>query len=634
MAVLRSLLVTLGMNAAQYRSELEKSKKKTTTDFKEMSKASADFALKSGAAFAAASATIIAANAKLVRDQNNMAEIAQMTLGEYQKLTYATAQYGLTAEQVSQMSADALEKVGEFINAGSGGLQDFADAMSMSKEETLKWAKSVQGMSGQEVLQKMVNDMESVGLSSEQMRNALESLGSESTKLIPLLRNNGEELDRLTSKYSRFNDELSDEEIAKYKKAAEDLDLITGSLQQMLTLALVPVLDKIYETGRAWQWLMASMNEGTVAQITSEMADLADANKELRTEIAYLENRGFDNFFQDDAEAAAELTVELDKNLARYKELQTQLIKMQGLETVGMTGTLEPLEIEITPKIKPVKPHKTTFESEVEQAEFGDMFGGTDTVDLFELNLSKRNQAMAESMAEQLAMQSETIDEQYERERAFMEENLADYDQYLTAKSDLDKRYAQQKQAAELASMQAVLSATESFSSAMLGIMDEESKGYKAMFLLSQATAFANAMIAANLAYSQVLAHDAGILGMGAVATAETVRGLGYASAAMIAGQTIAGVFHGGGAIPENNGEQTYLLKGGEYVESQAERRKIDQMLSQQQAGGGGVTVVVQGNINGDEETKRIISQAARQGYMLVAQDAKTNGTVYKQMRR
>lgn len=624
MAVLRSLLVTLGMNAAQYRAELEKSKKKTQTDFKAMTKASADFALKSAASFTAASVAIATANAKMVREQSNAAEIAQMTLGEYQKLTFAAEQYSLTAEQVAQISADSLEKLGEYINAGTGGLQDFADAMGMTKEETLAWAQEMEGLSGQDVLQRMVNDMESVGLSSEQMRNALESLGSEATRMIPLLRNNGEELDRLTSKYAQFNEELSDEEIAKYRQASEDIDLLSKSIQQMLSLALVPVLEKIYETGRAWQWLMASFNEGTVENITSEMADLVEANKELRTEIAYLENRGYNNFFQDDAEAAAELTKELDANVAKYKELQAQLIRLQGIEAPS-----KPLELEIKPKIA-----KATKGTTWNEQTFGDMFGGTDTVDLYELNLSKKNQAMAESMAEQLSIQAETIDEQYTRELEFMRDNLADYDEYLTAKANLDKRYAQHKQAAEMASMQAVLSATESFSSAMLGIMNEESEGYKAMFLLSQAAAFANAMVAANLAYAQVLAHDSGILGMGAVATAETVRGLGYASAAAIAGQSIAGVFHGGGAIPENNGEQTYLLKGGEYVESQAERRKIDQMLNGQGQGGTTVQVVVQGNINGDKETERIIQSAAKQGYMMVAQDAKTNGAVYKQMRR
>lgn len=641
MAILRSLLVTLGMNSAQYRSDLEKSKKKTQTDYKAMTKASADFALKSAAGFTAAAVTMASANAKLVREQSNAAEMAGMTLSEYQKLTFAAEQYSLTAEQLTAISADSLEKLGEYINAGTGGLQDFADAMGMTKDETLAWAKSMQGLSGQEVLQRMVTDMEDVGLSSEQMRNALEALGSDATRLIPLLKNNGEELDRLTEKYEKFNDELSDDEIAQYRQAAEDIDLLTTSIQQMLSLALVPVLEKIYETGKAWQWLMNSMNAGTIEQITSEMADLADANKELRTEIAYLSNRGYDNFFQDDAAAAAELTKELDGNIERYNELQRKLISMQGLDTVGLTGTLPPVEIEVIPKIKQTKPKKTAFESELDpDKSFDDIYGGTNTVDLFELNLAKKNQAMSESMAEQLEMQNETLEEQYDRDLEFMQENLTDYDEFLTAKANLDKRYSQQKQAAEMASMQAVLSATASFSNAMLGIMDKESEGYKAMFLVSQAAAFANAMVAANLAYAQVLAHDAGILGMGAVASAEVVRGLGYASAAMIAGQSIAGVFHAGTeAIPDaaTRKDSSILIEGGERVISKNHNQELMEIMRNKGSQGGGGTVVnvnVSGNINGDKETQRIISQAAQQGYMMVAQDAKTNGTVYKQMRR
>lgn len=634
MSILRSLLVTLGMNSAQYRNDLEKSKKKTKTDYKEMAGAAASFAAKSAAAFASTAIAMASANAKMIRDQSNMANVAQMTLDQYQKMSFAAEQYGVSAEQVADISKDTLEKIGEYINAGSGGLQDFADAMGMTKEETLKWAKSVQGMSGQQIFQKMINEMEAVGLSSEQMSNALESLGSDATKLIPLFSNNGKELERLSEKYSRFNEELTPDKIAQYKQAAEDIDLMTKSIQNMATIALVPVIEKIYETGKAWQWLMASLNEGTVEQITSEMADLVDANKKLRTEISYLENRGYDNFFQNDAEDAAELTKELEKNIARYDELQQQLIKLQGIDLpeIGFKRD-DPLELKIKPTL-----HKTAFEKELDpEKTFYELYGGTDTVDLFSLNLAKKNSALAESLAKQLALESESMDERYNREINLLQQSLSDYDQFLEAKSNLDKRYAQQKQASEIASMQAVLSATESFSSAMLGIMNEESEGYKAMFLISQAAAFANAMVAANLAYAQVLAHDAGIMGMGAVASAEMVRGLGYASAAAIAGQSIAGVFHGGGAIPENNGEQTYLLKGGEYVESQAERRKIDKMLSGNGVGNGNGSVIninVSGNIYGDKETRRIMEQAAQMGAQLVGQDARSNGPIYKQMRR
>lgn len=650
MAILRSLLVTLGMNSAQYRSDLERSKKKTKTDYKEMAKATASFAAKSSAAFAATAVAMSVANAKMIRDQSNMAKVAQMTLGQYQKLAFAAEQYNVSAEQIADISKDTLEKIGEYINAGSGGLQDFADAMGMTKDETLAWAKSVQGMSGQQVFQKMINEMEAVGLSSEQMSNALESLGSDATKLIPLFSNNGKELDRLSDKYDKFNGQLSQKQIENYRLAAENIDLLAVSARNLSAVALAEMADGFGDLAKglaeytqqiqAFGTVQATLNVLSGTTLREKHREIFGELQELKEDMAKYEGVKYDdlpsiNPFGLSKNEWFNLQSDYSRKRKELEDLNNQIVEIQkGAASQFEPG--KPLELKITPKIS-----KTAFESELDpEKTFADLYGGTDTVDLFALNLAKKNSALAESLAEQLALETESMDDRYSRELEFLEQNLSDYDQFLEAKSNLDKKYAQQKQAAEIASMQAVLSATESFSSAMLGIMNEESEGYKAMFLISQAAAFANAMVAANLAYAQVLAHDAGILGMGAVASAEMVRGLGYASAAAIAGQSIAGVFHAGSDfVPDaaTRKDSSILIEGGERIISKSHNQELMGIMRDLKGGasvGGNIQVIVQGSIYGDEQTKKIISAAAAEGYARVGQDFKSNGVLYRQARR
>lgn len=632
MAILRSLLVNLGLNSAQYRSDLKKTKNESRKTLDEMQK---DFGSWKGvvvSSFLAASVAAAKAKIAMVRDQANIASVANMNINDYQAMSFAAQQYGVTAEQIGDISKDTLEKIGEYINAGSGGLQDFADAMNMSKKETLDWAKSVQGLSGQQILQKMVTEMEQAGLSSEQMSNALESLGSDATRLIPLLKNNGRELDRLTTKYESFNKELSPEQIERYRMAAEDIDILTTSLQNMTNLALVPVLEKIYETGRAWQWLMASFEEGTVENITSEMANLREENKSLEAAITRLNERGFDNFFADDAEMAQKHADKIAENTKRYNELKQKLIEVQGL---GLPDQLtKPVEVEVKPVVK-----KTTkFETEIADAPtFHEMYGGTDTVDTYMLNQAK----IADAMAERLIESGRSLEDQYEIERAFLEKNLTDYDTYLQAKAVLDQKYTEAKTQEEAKVQQVLfdaqqqnLATLQQGFSGLAQYAEEGSALAKAAFLASQAVAAAQIFVSAEQA-KWVAASTIPNAAAQAAAMA-SIDAQKYVSLALVAAQTgagLAGMAHDG--IDNVPSEGTWLLDKGERVVDSRTNGDLKQFL----ASGAGraqpvnVTVDLRGT-TGDKELDRKLRNSATAAYNMVMNDARSNGPVYKAMKK
>lgn len=88
----------------------------------------------------------------------------------------------------------------------------------------------------------------------------------------------------------------------------------------------------------------------------------------------------------------------------------------------------------------------------------------------------------------------------------------------------------------------------------------EQSGAYKAMFLMQQAIAIGQAIISTELAATRALELGP-ILGIPA---STLVRGMGYASVGLIAGQTIAGMAHDG--IDNIPREGTWLLDKGERV--------------------------------------------------------------------
>lgn len=633
MAILRSLLVNMGLNSSQYRTELTKTQKQTKTSFAEMSKSVAGYA-SAGTAVLAAS---VSATSTMVRNQQNMARISNMTINEYNAMSYAAGQYNLTAESVADVSKDAIEKVGEYINTGGGGLQDFADAMNMTKQETLEWARSVEGLSGLQIFQKMISEMESAGLSAGQMSNALESLGSDTTNLIPLLSNNGEEVERLTAKYKEFNKELSPEQVENYRKTAENIDLMTVSIKQMTATALEPAIKEVYEFMKTWE----TMGDRRASYgLRTEIDALAKESRELREKI----NAGAGWFYDEDD--LAEDKERLDAILVEYNQKTDELRKLREKNQPTFGDLYGGQDEIIFPPTN--KPHKTSFENENDKEKtWGDIYGGTDSVDTYLLNLSKQQDAEAQALADSLKLSTETLEEKYSRESAILEQGLSDHQEYLEAKNALDEEYKKEvdRRSTEADEQQKALAmGLLGYTTNMLSITtdmmesagEEQSGVYKALFLAQKAAAIPSMIISTEQAATDALAW-AGKDTLTGIMLSNTVRGLGYTSIGIAAGQAISGVAHGGiDEIPGYGKDQTWLLQGGERVVSKEQNQDLKNYMKNgnQPVAGGNVTIQVMGNIYGDEQTEKIMSDAAQRGYKMMYDDARSNGPVSNQIRR
>lgn len=102
----------------------------------------------------------------------------------------------------------------------------------------------------------------------------------------------------------------------------------------------------------------------------------------------------------------------------------------------------------------------------------------------------------------------------------------------------------------------------------------EQSKRYKAMFAMQQAFAIASTIVSAHLAAAETTA-DITLPFVGKIPAASAILGFGYAQAAMIAAQTIAGFSSGGYTGNMGRSDVAGVVHGQEYVLNAAATKRV-----------------------------------------------------------
>ena len=236
---------------------LEDKTKKTDKGFKDFGKRAQSV----GVGLAKVGAVVLAVNAALTamvlgaangrKELENFARQAKTSTADFQALSFATSQYGINAEKIADISKDISDKVGEFAAAGTGTFQDYADVMKLTKDEARTLAIEFQSLSSEEVIGKMVSEMEAAGTSGAQMTFVLESMGSDLSKLLPLYKGNSKELLTLKKRFTDVNDSLQITGIQaeKLKAVSVTYGLLTSQLGNAATAVsatIAPVMDDFF----------------------------------------------------------------------------------------------------------------------------------------------------------------------------------------------------------------------------------------------------------------------------------------------------------------------------------------------------------------------------------------------------
>lgn len=207
-----------------------------------------------------------------------------------QKMAFATATVGIDLEKLGDISKDTREKIGDFLNTGGGGFQDFVDAMKLTKKEARLVADEFSRLSGPEILQEMVTRMEAADVSAVQMSHALEGMASDTTNLIPLLIDGGREMKSLGDAMDGVTVPLTDEDLQKLQDLDVALKLASESASSLANQTLVDLSDWFINAANAASFFFATLNEGSVAQKTNRLVEISDELKVVRAQYADLDN--------------------------------------------------------------------------------------------------------------------------------------------------------------------------------------------------------------------------------------------------------------------------------------------------------------------------------------------------------
>ena len=388
-----------------------------------------------GALTAAAAGMVLMARdaAELNRELDVQARQARLARDEFDALAFATKAYGITGEQIADISKDITDKIGEFATAGTGAFQDFADVMKMTREEAVETASRFQHMAGRDVLIEMVSQMEAAGASSSQMTFALESLGNEASRLLPALKNNAAGLKELEAVQRQLAEQMPIN--AEQRKAIDDVNIALLKFDEVL----IRVRDSIIANAEPYlTWLIESYTD-----VAAAIGKASSATRAFFVEIGAVE--------PGEVEA---LNMELD-NLNQQMGSLVDAIKNSNSETdalwggaVGdaeaLTKELEKVKsriIEVNKELAVLNKENGSNEKpeitapEIKQA------GSGFTADQIEA-AKKRVDAIRESLEDERSEYVRHI-EQIEmiKNKEISEEEAREDDRYLRQTAALQKRY-------------------------------------------------------------------------------------------------------------------------------------------------------------------------------------------------
>lgn len=208
---------------------------------------------------------------------------------------------------------------------------------------------------------------------------------------------------------------------------------------------------------------------------------------------------------------------------------------------------------------------------------------------------------------------------QLKMQKDLLDQKLINEQEYADRVSEINTKNSKQMEgiqaAYNISSISMFSDLADQSAQLLQSIGSEGSFAYKALFAASKASAMAQSLINTELAATKALAEGGLIFGIPA---ATAIRAVGYASVALIAGQTLAGMAHDGmDSVPETG---TWLLQKGERVTTAQTSAKLDATLdrvnkdSTASAGGDSSTTNIYVTGDPDKSTIRAIQAAVAQG--------------------
>ena len=497
----------------------------------------------------AAISAMVLISAKNRKSLELLSNQAKTSAEDFQALSFATSQYGVNAEQIADISKDISDKVAEFSIAGTGAFQDYADTLKLTKEEAREAAQEFTTMSSQEVIGKMVSEMEKAGVSASDMTFALESVGNDLSKLQPLFAGNSTELDKLKKRFNDVNDSLqiTGVQADKLKEVSTSFELMTtqiGNASTSISATLAPVMDDFFNdvinvVPDATQTIIDFANSFLDAENISSIAGVNTQIQESQLRIVESQKTLNDlkaayNSYSRDSGAL---------NINQQKQVE-EAIESERTRTEELNNQLEVLEAQN----KALDDARSLKGGEIggEASEGVDTGTGTgDQIQAIADRFATEEELLVTKLERELEiigdnddlkaeLEQEFFDNAIERLEAYEKEKKKIAENSAKTKISIDEKRQKTEQSLESKNVQSLMS----IASSVLG----QSEGIgKALFLGSQALALSETFVNTQAASIKALTIDpTGIL-------SAKVQTAGNISMAAIAATTIGGLAGGGG---------------------------------------------------------------------------------------
>lgn len=556
-------LASLGKTGANTEKSLDKTSstsKGLSTSMKGLATTTAGVAAAMAATGAAVSATTIAIAAQVVAT-DNLRRVSGLSIDQFEASAFAAQQYGLGVEQLGDAFKDTSERIGEFIATGGGALQDFADVMGYTSEQTLAFAKEVQGLSGKDALIRMVEELENAGASTEEMSFALEGMASDLTLLLPLLQNGGKEFNRLSQAMDALTVPLDQEDIDLFRGLNESVDLATGAFESLLTEAILPLVQPMTDLAEATAFFFASLNEGTEAQLSNELVELNERARELEEAIndnasAWGRLTNVATFESTDNDV---LIKELDEVNAKIDETREKLTGIRfGTPTTEGAPSTPSAPVATQPTATTATPTDTAEIDFIQQQ--SDL-----RVEIIRQGLLTESELKEEQLQRDIeAIENSTLLEQEQADLLLgvWEDYYSDKESVAAAAADEIERQAKREAAAQEAQTRKAADAWDTMTQDLKSTLGEQNALYKASATVN---ATIKAYEAANSAYASLapipyvgaalgaaaagVALASGLANVAAINSARHQGGQVNKGDSVLVGERTAEVF-----IPETNG--------------------------------------------------------------------------------
>lgn len=181
------------------------------------------------------------------REVKNLAQLSNTSVEDFQRLAFGAKSVGVEQDKLSDILKDTNDRVGEFLQRGSGEMADFFKEIAPQIGVT---AGQFANLSGPQALQLYYTSLEKAGLNQQQVTTYMEAMADEATALIPLLRNNGKGFQELGDQAERAGSVISDFNISRLVAAGQAISELKASftgVTNQIVVGLLPGIESVTE---------------------------------------------------------------------------------------------------------------------------------------------------------------------------------------------------------------------------------------------------------------------------------------------------------------------------------------------------------------------------------------------------